>query len=204
MPQAYARPDEEIRALQKNVGLVDLSAHGKLLIRGLTIYDLFSSVFDISIPQPGEVHQVEPQGATIAALLPDEALIITPPGVEDQVASQLEAEIENQDLFVTVLDQTSALAGVGVYGPLRASVLEKLSALSFHPEDFPAGRVVQGSLAKIRATIIHRNRMGTPGFEIYVDRSYGEYLWETLMDAGTEFGIRPMGWGILDQLAGGQ
>lgn len=216
IPQAYAQPDEEIRALHGGVGLVDLSAKGKILVRGQSTFELLSAAFGVPILQSGEVHPVEPQGLTIAVLLSDETLIITPPGGEGQIASQLQAGIERQDLFVTVLDQTSALAGVGVYGPLSTGVLEKLSALSFHPEDFPDGFVFQSSLAKIRATILpstgsghgsghrRRDRRDTEGFEIYIDRSNGEYLWETLTDAGNEFDIQPVGWEALRQSAGGK
>ena len=35
--------------------------------------------------------------------------------------------------------------------------------------------------------------VGEPGWEVYVAAEYGEYLWEAIMDAGSEFGIAPFG-----------
>jgi len=76
--------------------------------------------------------------------------------------------------------------------------MRKLCSLPFRTKIFPDLHVAQRSFAKTRTTIIRYDRGDSLAFELYADRSYGGYLWEAILDAGTEFGIQPVGWGALD------
>ena len=78
--------------------------------------------------------------------------------------------------------------------------MKKLCAISFNSKDFPDLRVAQSSFANVRTTIIRHDQGVTPTFSLFADRSYGVYLWDTILDAGKEFGMQPVGW----QAIGGQ
>jgi heterotetrameric sarcosine oxidase gamma subunit len=130
----------------------------------------------------------------VAKLTSDEFLILVFPGEEMELAVSLEAEIVSQDNFVSLIDQTSGLVGLLISGPKSAGVMSKLCALDFNPTDFPNLHVAQSSFAKVRATIIRRDLGNLPTFELFADRSYAGYLWDTILDAGQEFDIQPAGW----------
>ena len=74
-------------------------------------------------------------------------------------------------------------------------MLRKLCALPLDPRDFPNLRVAQSSLAKVHCILVRRDLGGLPGFDLYVERPYGDYVWRSVIDAGQEFGMVPFGWG---------
>ena len=61
-------------------------------------------------------------------------------------------------------------------------------SLDLHPRAFAPGRCARASLAKT-VVLIHQTD-DQPTFDLYVDRSYAEYLWQWLEDAaGSMLGI---------------
>jgi sarcosine oxidase subunit alpha len=208
VPQTYTSPEDEVTTIRERVGLADVSSLGKLVVKGNAAPGLLAGVFDVTPAAPGHVSQTvlqekfgPPLGSSyIARLAPDEFLIITSPGDEDNAARHIERKRAARNLFVTVVNQTSGLAALAVAGPHSQEMLGKLCALPLSPRDFPNQRVAQSSLAMVH-TIIVRNDLGNlAAFELYVERPYAEYVWTSLMDAGQEFGIIPFGCGVTELL----
>ena len=48
-------------------------------------------------------------------------------------------------------------------------------------------------MAKVTCDIVRNDLEGIPSYLISCDRSYGQYLFEVILDAGQEFGISPVG-----------
>ncbi len=208
VPKTYTSPEDEVRTIRERVGLADASSLGKLVVKGNAAPGLLAEVFDVTPAAPGHGSQAVLQekfgpslgSSYIARLAPDEFLIITSPGDEDNAARHIERQRAARNLFVTVVNQTSGLAGLTVAGPYSRELLGKLCAQPLSPRDFPNHRVAQNSLAMVH-TIIVRNDLGNlAAFELYVERPYAEYVWASLMDAGHEFGIIPFGCGAKELL----
>lgn len=197
IPDAYTTPEGETAALQRNVGLADISAQGKVIVKGLEADGIISAHFGKTPAKFGEVLEIESNHLLVARLTMDEFLILTPPGIEQEIVSSLEAEISSQNTFVSVIDQTSGLVGLSISGPESSRVMMKLCALDFNPIAFPNLHVAQSSFSKVRATIIRHDQGGLPTFELFADRSYADYLWDAILDAGMEFGIQLVGWEAL-------
>ena len=51
------------------------------------------------------------------------------------------------------------------------------------------GTPIFASVGGVRSLFIRSER----GLQLHFQREFGEYLWESLMDAGKEFGIRAVG-----------
>lgn len=194
IPEVYTTAVEETTVLRENVGLIDISAWGKLTLKGAKALTVLAACFGDIPTKPGEVREIKVNHISVAALTPDEFLILTPPGAEKELATSLETEIIAHGIFVSVIDQTSGLVGLSISGPRTTELMRKLCAIPFHSGEFPNLSVVQSSFAKIRGMIIRHDRGDLPTFELFADCSYGEYLWESILDAGKEFGIRPVGW----------
>lgn len=208
VPHLYTSPEDEAAAIRERVGVADLSSLGKLQVRGHAAQELLTEVLGARSVAPGYASPIvnEDQagpssgGGYCARLTRDEFLVITPPGDEEEVARNIEEGHLARGLFVTVINRTSGLAGLVVVGPVSQDVLSKLCALPLSPVDFPNYCMAQSSLAKVH-TILVRNDMGSlPAFELYFERVYGEYVWTSVVDAGHEFGIVPLGWGAKDLL----
>jgi sarcosine oxidase subunit alpha len=193
IPVVYTFSGEETVVLRESVGLTDISAWGKLLLKGAKTGEIVSTLPGDTPVKPGEVREIK-SDILVAGLTPDEFLILTLPGAEKELATSLEAEITSQGVFVSVIDLTSGLVGLSISGPKSTGVMSKLCAIPFNSRDFPNLFVAQSSFAQVRATIIRHDHGLSPTFELFADCSYGEYLWDAILDAGKEFAIGPVGW----------
>jgi len=198
IPEVYTTSAEEATVLRESVGLIDISAWGKLILKGAKAGEIVSTFLGDTPAKPGDVIEIKSNHILAAELTPDEFLILTPPGAEKEMAASLKAEIATQDTFVSIIDQTSGLVGLSISGPKSTVVMRKLCAIPFNSKDFPDLCVTQSSFAKVRGTIIHYDQGISPAFELFADCSYGDYLWDTILDAGREFGIHPVGWEAKD------
>lgn len=191
---SYTTAEDEFAALRDRVGLRDVSARGKLILKGAHADGVIIASMGNVPKNPGDVVQAQANQHLVAKLTADEYLILTPPGVEQVTETSLEAEIASQIKFVSVINQTSGLVGLSISGPESIGVMRKLCALDFNPTDFPNLHVAQSSFAKVRTTLIRLDRDETLTYELYADRSYAVYLWDSILDAGSEFEIQPVGW----------
>jgi len=198
IPVVYTTSAEEVTVLQQTVGLIDISSWGKLMLKGINSSAVIGACFGEAPTKSGDVIEVKSNHILAAGLIPDEFLILTPPGAEKELATSLEAEITSQGVFVSVIDLTSGLVGLSISGPRSTAVMGKLCAIPFSSREFPNLCVVQSSFAQVRATIIRHGHGLSPTFELFADCSYGEYLWDATLDAGREFGIQPVGWDAMD------
>jgi len=55
--------------------------------------------------------------------------------------------------------------------------------------------VAQTGVAQVHTTLLRHDLGDVPAFELYFERPYAEYVWNSLIDAGGEYGIVPFGWG---------
>lgn len=194
VPEVYTSAAEESVALRDCVGLGDISNRRKLTLKGAKADGIITAILGTTPTRHGDVIEVNSSQTLVAKLTHDEFLMLTQPGEEKELTTSLETEIASHHAFVSVIDQTSGLAGLLISGPKSTRVISKLCALDFSPTEFPNLHVAQSSFAKVRATIIRHDRGESETFELYADRSYAVYLWDTILDAGKEFDIQPVGW----------
>jgi sarcosine oxidase subunit alpha len=76
-----------------------------------------------------------------------------------------------------------------VSGAPVTALLEKVCSLDWSDTITPDGAVVSASVALVTCDIIRSDTEGEPSYLLVCDRSYGQYLFDSLIDAGGEFGI---------------
>jgi sarcosine oxidase subunit alpha len=97
-------------------------------------------------------------------------------------------------LDVDVANLTAAWCGVNIAGPRSREVLAKVcSDVDLSAEAFPYMGVREGTVAGISARLLRVGFVGELGYELHVPQHYGEALWDALIEAGAEHGIRPFG-----------
>jgi len=116
---------------------------------------------------------------------PNEWLVTTPPGGEVGAQAALREALGQRHAAVTDVSEARAVIALG--GPRARDVLAKGCPLDLHPRAFKAGDCAQSTLAK--ALVILHQTADAPAYDIYVDRSFADYLWRWLEDAAAEYGL---------------
>ena len=83
---------------------------------------------------------------------------------------------------------SGGMIGLQISGRDAAVLLCKGCTLDLHPEVFAVGHCAQSGLAK--AGILLAKTEEKPVFDLFVRRSFADYLARWLQHAGREFGIR--------------
>ena len=187
IPEVYTTPEDEITAARERIALADETPHGKLLLEGGQAESVLMDVFDLGSLKINEGRD------GIYRLRSDLFFISTPPSKEVSTQKKLIASSTASDQFVTITDVTHGRAEIRVIGPASQGLLSKVCGLDFHPSAFPNETAKQSSLAKTTQLIIRCDIGELSAFSIIGAQSLGPYVWDTLMEAGREFGVVPIG-----------
>jgi sarcosine oxidase subunit alpha len=96
-------------------------------------------------------------------------------------------------LKIDVTNVTGAFCGVNIAGPKSRDVLAKLTDEDLSAEAFPYMNVRQTVVAGIPVRLLRVGFVGELGYEIHAPAHSGEALWDALMEASAEHGIKPFG-----------
>ncbi len=125
----------------------------------------------------------ESGGRAMLWLGPDAFLVIAEPGDEASLAAALESH------RAAVTDVSDGRAVVELAGPQARDLLAKACPLDLHPRSFRPGDCAQSHFGKAR--ILLRQCDASPRYELFVERSYADYLWRFLLDGSREFVVVP-------------
>ena len=91
------------------------------------------------------------------------------------------------------------MSDVPEFGPVRLNsqivnsgivlrdVLRKGTSIDLHPKAFGPGQCAQTGIARCHM-LLHQTS-DEPAYDIYVHRSFADYLWRWLEDAAREYGV---------------
>jgi len=116
---------------------------------------------------------------------PNEWLIIAPADERESLPDGLAIALAS--IHAAVVEVGDAMTVIALTGPRAADVIAKGCTIDLHPSVFGPGNVVRTLLAKT-GIILHQTT-DAPLFEVYVHRSYADYAWRWLEDAGLEYGV---------------
>ena len=210
-PEYYGTPDSradsilrEVKSVRENVGVIDVSTLGSLVIQGPDAAEFLERVYTFA-------YKKQALGRARYVLMTDQSGVITDDGVACRLHNDhfyVTATTSGADavyrtmlwfntqwrLKVNVINATASYAAVNLGGPNARKVMEKIDTdIDFSSEAFPYMGVREGRLGDIPATIMRIGFVGELGYEIHVPSAQGEALWDALFEAGAEFGIMPFG-----------
>lgn len=202
-PEHYGAPQAEVRAVRREVGIIDVSTLGKIDVRGPDALTFLERIYT------GKFAGLRPDRLRYGLMCTEEGIIL-----DDGVVACL---AENHYFLTTtsggaggvyewltwwamawrakvhITDQTAAYAAVNLAGPSARELLSKLTACNLSNEAFPYIHMRQEPIAGVPTRMMRIGFVGELGYEIHVPAEYGAYLWNTIMEAGAEFGITPFG-----------
>lgn len=191
LPQTYGRIAAERDTLRQGVGLLDIGESGKINIKSSTLDQTLATSF----PKVGAVtlgRYATDTATRICKLTDEEALVLTAPATAQETLDSLGSLAAGQP-HTHIVDLTGALCGLRMRGPNAHAVLERLCPMDLGPDRLADGSVVQSYVARVHAIILRRDNAGITGYDIYVDRDLGSYVWECLVEAGAPLALAPVG-----------
>ena len=123
--------------------------------------------------------------STVYWLGPDEWLIVTPGGEQSSLPTLLEDVLSGMHASMNVV--TGGQVAMRISGDNVAALFAKGCTLDLHLRSFTTGQCAQTGLAK--ASMLLSKFDDVPTFEVFVRRSFAEYLAMWLQNAGAEYGI---------------
>ena len=202
-PWNYGDFLDEYWAVREGVSLGDVSTLGKMIVTGPDVVEALERLY------PTTIHDIRPGRSRYVLLLNERGHLIDDgmvcreqrdDGIDRFVltftsggASFAEAWIrdwiESWGLDVHILDRTLALGAINVTGPLAAELLHRVGLV-----DAPRFlQHVHADVAGIPCHVIRLSFTGEASFELHHPSSQSVELWQTLMAAGRDLGIRPHG-----------
>jgi sarcosine oxidase subunit alpha len=195
---------EEIQAVRRGVGLIDVSTLGKFRLFGPDAEKALQRVYisDMSRTREGRLKysaMLNPDGmlvddGVVTRLGGDDFYLTTSTGRAGQTIQWLRYHTRHQDWDYHLVNLTDQLAAVNLAGPKSREILARLTDADLSPEAFPfmACREILLNGA-VPARALRVGFVGELSYELHFPASYGEAVWGWLMEAGAQAGIRPFG-----------
>ncbi|TCP62004.1 sarcosine oxidase subunit alpha [Rhodovulum bhavnagarense] len=212
-PYCYPRKGEsraqavqrEVTNTRENVGLLDASTLGKLLVKGPDAAAFLDRVYTnmMSTLKPGRCRyglMCSENGflmddGVVARLSEDSFLCHTTSGGAEHVHQHLEEWLQTEwwDLKVHVVNLTEQHAQVAVVGPKARQLLDRLGGMDLSKEALSFMGWAEGQLAGIPARVYRISFSGELSFEVAVPAGQGQAFWDKCLEAGADLGVAPYG-----------
>lgn len=200
----------EHMAVRTGVGLFDVSHMGEIQFRGPGALAAVQQITmnDASKLKDGQAHYsalLTPEGTFVDDILvhrlgENDYLLVVNAGTKDKDYAWIRRQVGGWP-GIHISDYSAYYSQLAVQGPRALEALQKLTKA-----DLAAVRnywFTWGTVAGVPNVLIARTGYsGEDGFEVYVpaDEATTVKMWEALMEAGAEFGIRPCGLGARNTL----
>ena len=206
--EAWGFVAAEHHAVREAVGVVDQSSFSKVRIRGSGALALLQKVaganLDVAIGRIVYTQLLNSRGGieadvTITRLAEDEFYFVTGSAFARHDITFL-LQHAPTDGSVMIDDVTSAYGVLNVCGPRARKVMEKLSTDDFSNEGFKYMTARWTDAAWAPALALRATYVGELGWELHIPTEYVRDVYDKIIAAGAEFGIRDVGYRAIETL----
>jgi 4-methylaminobutanoate oxidase (formaldehyde-forming) len=198
---------DEHRAVREAVGLFDQSSFAKSRLEGPDALDVLQRLCDNEIDVPvGRIvytQMLNRKGGieadlTVTRLAEDAFLVVTAAAASTHNADWIRRHLGEARAVLT--DVTGAFAVISVMGPRSRTLLSRLTRDDLTNAGFPFGtsRQVWLAAAPVRATRI--TYVGELGWELYVETPFAPAVYDAIVAAGEDLGLKHAGYHAMDSL----
>ncbi len=205
-PLTWGRPRwfdwwaEEHRAAREDVIAMDMAFMAKFLVQGRDAGALLQSLSANDVDgDPGVITYTQwlNDGGRLEAdltvtKLDDERFWVV---ASDTAHRHVEAWMRRHtgDRHAVVTDVTSGYAQLNVQGPRSRELLQSLTSVDLSNDAFPFRAARRVDIGFARALCVRITYLGELGYELYVPAEQALHLYDRVVAAGPEFGLRHAG-----------
>ncbi len=205
MPVQYTGILDEHHAVRNAVGVFDISHMGEVFVSGPEAANWLNQVLTNNIErlEPGECQYtflLNPDGGVIDDLIAyrlEEGrylLVVNASKIDEDVA-WLQSHLAQG---VTLENRSDEFAGLAVQGPRAAVLFDR----------FFEGKISRPARNEIKrydaccttVWIARTGYTGEDGFELFFKAEFAPTIWQSILEKGSDLGIRPCGLGARDTL----
>jgi aminomethyltransferase len=207
MPVQFEGINVEHQTVREALGVFDVSHMGEIWVEGPRAYELVQRVSsnDISVLSEGKVQYTcfpNDKGGIVDDFLvyhfsEDKYLLVVN-------ASNIEKDWmwlneQNKTIGAELRNASDETAQLAVQGPLALKAMQKLTSEPIEDMPFYTFKVVE--FAGVKDVLVSTTGYtGAGGCEIYFPNEVGVKIYEAVLEAGKEFGIKPIGLAARDTL----
>ena len=206
MPVSYEGVNVEHENVRKNLGVFDVSHMGEFLISGENALELIQKISsnDASKLTDGKA-QYSCMPNHDGGIVDD--LIIYRINAEKYLlvvnASNIDKDwnwiSHHNTMDATLRDISDEMSLLAIQGPKAAEAMQSLTDIDLANMKFYTFEV--GNFAGVEKVIVSATGYtGSGGFEIYFKNEDADQIWDAVMSAGADFGIKPIGLAARDTL----
>ena len=208
MPIQYSSIKDEHLTVRKTVGIFDVSHMSNVWITGEGAKDL------ISLTTVEDASRIEDKKSQYTAILKedgtviddtifmhlgDKYMMIPNAGMDEIVTEWLNKKAEEHNICATAENASKDYVILAIQGPKSRDTLQKLTDTDLKTIGFFGCQFID--IAGINCIISHTGYTGELGFELQITPpDKAEEVFNKIIDAGQEFGIKPIGLGARDTL----
>jgi len=198
----------EHRATRENVTMLDYSVMGKVLVQGRDAEKYLNLICANNIAVPvgrcvytqwcNETGTIEAD-LTVTRLAEDQFLILSGDATITAVQAWLRRHIP-LDAHAFVTNISSAYSVLNIQGPKSRGFLSSITHADMSNDAFPflTSQEIDIGYALVRA--IRVTYVGELGWELYIPSEFSLHVFDTLVEAGKDFGLKHMGLQALNTL----
>jgi sarcosine oxidase, subunit alpha len=210
-PAYYAQPRltaqaaiaEEVLAVRNVAGIIDVGTLGKIEINGPDAGEFVERIYTgrFAKMKAGTARyglMCDESGVIIddglvARLADDRFYVTTTTSAAGAVYREMQRWALIWGLEVVLASATGSRGGINVAGPKARHILQELCDLDLSTAAFPYMAVREGKVAGAEARFLRVGFVGEWGCEIHVPAYNLPAVWDAVLAAGKQHGIRPFG-----------
>ncbi len=198
----------EHAAIRRAVGVIDMSLMAKFIVAGPDAAAVLNrlSANDVA-REPGRIvytQWLNTAGGIVADLtvtrLADEKFLVVASDIIHRRVEPLIRRQTREGEFVTVTDVTSGTTLLTVQGPASRELISALTDAELGSDTFPYLSARQMHIGYAPVLALRVTYVGELGWELHVPAEYAAGVYDDLMAAGADLGVRPVGLAAMSSL----
>ncbi len=198
----------EHSAVRENVAMLDYSVMGKILVQGRDAEKYLNHICANNVAVPvgrivytqwlNETGTIEAD-LTVTRLAEDQFLILTADGTVPAVLAWLRRHIPAYaHAFVTNI--TSAYSVLNIQGPRSREFLNSVTHADLSNEAFPFLTMQEIDIGYALVKALRITYVGELGWELYIPTEFSLHVFDNLIEAGADYGLKQFGLQALNTL----
>jgi 4-methylaminobutanoate oxidase (formaldehyde-forming) len=196
---------EEHMSVRQNVGMYDMSSFGKIRVEGRDAMAFMNYVgggdYDVPVGKIVYTQFLNSKAGieadvTVTRIEENCYLVVTPAAT--RLADQTWMRRNQGNFNVVITDVTAGEGVLAIMGPRSRELLQAVSPNDFTNDVNPFGTAQEIEIGMGLARVHRVTYVGELGWEIYVSSDMCGHVFETLAEAGFDFGLRLCGMHMMD------